>query len=630
MIVSAEKSTKIIDSLENIVSKVPDSTKADIYSELCFRYSFQNVRKAVINGKNALKIAQNLGDSKRTAQAFNDLGIAFQRAGNYDSALSSHKSALDIREKLGAKRDIPASYSKMGLIYSERGDYEEALKCQLKAVNGFEQSGDKNAGSVTYSNIGQLLSHQKRFKESIVYYLKSHDLAVKIHNKYATGLSLFGLAYNYEEERKYEESLKWYKEAVSFFQQSGDKDAEARALNNMASCYKKAGNYQASLTYFQKVLSIDRSLNNEKGIASRLLNIAALYTVMGKYNEAKPLFETGILLAERNKLKPNLIEAYKEYASYFTLIKDYKNAARYLQLYSDLRDTVMNEERSKAFAEMQTKYETDKKQKEIELLNQQKEIRELALEQSNNQRNLLIVALMGILFISIGGFYLYRFNQQNKLSKALLEEQTLRLKAVIETQETERRRIAEELHDGVGQMLCVAKMNVSVLREEPEAENDLWDNLENIIDQSVSEVRNVSHAMMPSVLMKVGLKAALNEYIEQLNASKQIRVELICNNFDIRLDANSEVSVYRIIQELLSNAIKHGKAQRAWVNLDDSDGNLKVSVKDNGRGFNIDKLQTNSGNGWYNINSRISLLGGKPEIHSVIGEGTEVRFEVRM
>ena len=551
--------SQVTDSLEHVLAKAPDSTQADIYSELCFRYLYTNPGLAIKNGNMSLRIASGLKDKRRIAQAFNDLGIVYQKKGVFDTALKYYNKSLDLRRELGRKREIASSLSKIGLIHSERGNYGEALKCQLEALQLFEQSKDASAISITYCNLGQLLSNQKRYTESSAYYKKGYESASKTGNKYAIGLSLQGLAFNADAQKKYEESIKWNQEAISIFRSKGEKDAESRALNNVAASYKKMNKLDEALKYFSQALDIDMEMKNEKGICAHSLNIASIYTSMGKYALAGPLFEKGIKIAERNNLKPNLIEGYAEYARYYSLTNDFKKAYHFIQLEAAIRDSVQNDERTRSFAEMQTKYETEKKEKEIILLNQEKQIKDLALAEGNDQRRLLIIGIASILLISIAGFYLYRLQQQQKLNKALLNEQSLRLMAVIKTQEEERKRIAEELHDGIGQMLCVAKMNVSVLREEPEPENELWNSLENIIDDSVTEVRNVSHAMMPSVLMKVGLAAAVKEYLAQVNVTKQAAITLNAEQMKGRIPVFTEVSLYSGISKQCHQTWQGGK-----------------------------------------------------------------------
>jgi two-component system NarL family sensor kinase len=624
---SMAQTTRENDSLEKVATTAPDSTKADIYSELCFRYSFSLPLKAVEKGKKAVTITKKLGDEKRIAQAYNDLGMVYQKRGKYDTALTYYNISVSLRQKLGLKRPLAATLSKIGIIQYERGDYQVSLANQIKAFKIFEDVKDSAAIAYSCNNIGNLLNILKQFDEGDTYFKKSMAIGLSRKDNYIIAVSYSGMATNAYGRGNPQAAVEYNLKSLPLMEATGDKFNISRTLENLGSSYHALGDKNKAIEYYKKALQIDEEIGDNHGRAKRSLSIGDYLIEEGQYASAKPYLERGLMLSEKIRSKPLQSSAYRSMSNYYGGLGDYKNKAKYLELYSAINQEILNSESLHSLTEMQTKYETDKKEKEIKLLNQQKEIQSLALARGRDMRILLLTSLIASVVIAAAAFVVIRLRQKQKLARAHADEQTLRLKAIIETQETERKRIAEELHDGVGQMLCVAKMNASVLREEPFRDPELWDNLENILDQSVSEVRNVSHSMMPSVLMKVGLKEAVKEYTEQVNASKQVQIVLNAD-MDKRLNSLAEVSVYRVIQELISNSLKHGLASKVDIGMQEANGRLYVTVKDNGRGFEESMLTTNSGNGWYNIRSRLALLEGTSHISSVIKQGTEVKFDL--
>jgi signal transduction histidine kinase len=282
---------------------------------------------------------------------------------------------------------------------------------------------------------------------------------------------------------------------------------------------------------------------------------------------------------------------------------------------------------------MQTKYETEKKEIENTKLQKENEIKELKIAQQRSDWKFLLVLfiVIGFVLILTSIFIILRYKQKQKseLIKENSRQEKLRFKAVIDSEEKERTRIAKELHDGLGQLLSSAKLNISGLEDGiPKEDEYLLQNSLTIIDDAVKEVRNISHNLMPTALMNYGIIEAITGLVSKINDSKQIIVNFNKENFNINLDKENEIALYRITQEVLNNMLKHSKAKNIDIVFFNTNNNININIKDNGIGFNTEEIKDSKGIGWQNIYSRVSMLNGKILINSQIGKGTDVHINI--
>jgi signal transduction histidine kinase len=388
--------------------------------------------------------------------------------------------------------------------------------------------------------------------------------------------------------------------------------------------YAYKNEFTKAIDYLEKAYKIREQLGEKQSMAVSLVNIGEAYAAMNQFKKAKPYYERSLLLAEEMKFSDLISYNKKMMANCAAGEGDYKAAFDYLNNYIVVNDSLFNLKKNEQLAEIQTKYESEKKAKEnIELL------------QSNNQKELKLagqriqIAIMaGILLFGVFGAMLFhnknKLNQQRILTEEIQKQEKLRLKAMIDSQEAERQRIAAELHDGLGQVLSAARVNLAASNQ---ADEHLKTSLD-LIDKSCADLREISHNMMPSLLKKSGLPAALNEIAERINQSGKINVTIDHEENFGRLSPEIEIQIFRITQELLNNILKYAQAKEVQIQLMMEDSIFTMMVEDNGNGFDKEILTSTAGNGWYNIKSRLNLINGDAEIDSRPGSGTVVTIVV--
>ena len=247
------------------------------------------------------------------------------------------------------------------------------------------------------------------------------------------------------------------------------------------------------------------------------------------------------------------------------------------------------------------------------------------------------MAGIGLLLLGIGllysAYHRRKLRYENKLQETMIHEQNKATKAIIEAEENERQRIATDLHDGVGQTMTAAKMNLESLKGKINfaSENDVqtFSNAMNLVVDSVGEVRSISHNMMPNSLLKNGLGKAVRNFLDNLNQQK-LKVQLFTDGLNKPLESNTEIFLYRIIQECVNNVLKHANASELNISILVDELMVDVTIEDNGRGFNPSQLSEKAGIGISNIQKRVQFLKGEIHWDSQVGQGTTVVINIPM
>ena len=251
------------------------------------------------------------------------------------------------------------------------------------------------------------------------------------------------------------------------------------------------------------------------------------------------------------------------------------------------------------------------------------------------ETGLIIFIVLGaiIFFVFIAGLFLFLLQYRKRIIMHENEKQLLALTSILQGQEEERSRIAKDLHDGLGGLLSSVKLNLSALKGNmnlPGKDASLFAKSITQLDVAIAEMRRVAHNMMPEALLKFGLKEAIQDYCESINESNIIKIKFTCLSLNNRLEKTTELSLYRIIQELTNNAIKHAAAKNIFVQLAKNDSSITLTVEDDGKGFDTAGLTKIKNAGLQNVQARVDYLKGIMTIESTIGNGSSVNIEIHI
>lgn len=452
-----------IDSLQKVLTfQKADTNRANTLHEISRAYLFElnDIQKMNEFAELELSLSQKLNYEKGIAYAQLNKGIFYWRAGEYNTALYYYRKSLKLMIHSKLPKGESSCYLNIGQIYVEQGNYKEALPYMLKGVKIKAETGDKRGEAIGYNNIGNMYQYQGIYADALKYHLKSLKIKEEINDKVGMGMSYNNIGLVLNSQGKSDDALVYYKRGASINEEMGDKIGLGTVLNNIGNIYNDKGNLKEGLIYHLKSLKVREEVGDKQGMAMSYTNIANNYTQLKKIDQALPYALKSVALFKQigdikglsnaysslgslQEQKKNYAEALKNQEAslaiadelhfregqlrvYFALIttytsmKEFDKALKYTKLYHNTKDSVLNKDNFKQVTELNTKYETDKKEKEILLLTKDQILTEKVLKEQRLIRWGLIGGL-GLLFISVFSIYRrYRFKQRANL---ILEKQ---------------------------------------------------------------------------------------------------------------------------------------------------------------------------------------------------------------
>ncbi len=553
----------------------------------------------------------------------NEANIEIERA-NYDAALALHNKALNLRVAVNDSSGIAMSYNNIGFIYKDKGDWDNALKNFYFALPIFEGLKDFKAVAKTHGYIAIVQGKNQNVEAAVNHFKEAIALQEKYNDLNELAISRNALGSLYVKQNKPEAAAEEFAAALQIYKSASDARQIAMVSNDYAQVFLQKNQLDSALHYFSEAVAQNRKIGNKRNIIAPLLGVAEVQTKLKKYTPAKAALDTVWTYLEGSDRKDELRRYYQTAAQYYEAIGQYQQALAMQQQLTNIKDSLHSDEKTKAIADMSVKYETGKKEQEI------------LLQQAEISRKNILLWSGAILFLLIVGLIVsiyrrYRLKQEAKLQKAILHQQQLATRAVIQAEENERQRIARDLHDGVGQMMSAAKMNLSAFESnvafQDKTQEIALEKIIGLVDESCREIRSVSHNMMPNALLKNSLSTAVRDFIDKLD-KKALNVHIYTEGLDERLDSNMESVLYRVIQECVNNVIKHAEANTLDISITRDETEISVTIEDNGKGFDVQKKSESGGIGLKNIRSRIEYLKGTVDFDSKPGKGTLVAVHV--
>jgi len=480
---------------------------------------------------------------------------------------------------------ISYALNNIGIVHQNMSNYEEALHYQERSIALKEKIGDRIGLAGSYVNVGNIRLIKNNFAEAERCYQRASEISRELR----------------------------------------DREYLSNALNNLGTLSIKAGKPDKALLYVKESFLIRDTLKDRKGMVSCMANLGEVYTQLKLYDSAGAAFEKALQIADTlSSCRPELPKVYRQYSLLHEATGNLAAALQMERKYASLHDSLYTDDIKARFVELQTRYETAQKEQTI-----QQQRFELI------KKNFWIAGISGVLILgallAISMYKRYQLKQERKMQDAIMRQQDLATKAVIDAEENERSRIASDLHDGVGQMMSAAKMNLSGFENRLSFHNEqdraAFRNTIALVDDSCREVRSVSHNMMPNALLKNGLSNAIKEFISKID-NKVLKVNLHTEGLNERLPSDTETVLYRVIQECVNNVIKHSGANTLDIALiRDKDG-LSATIEDNGKGFDYAAVLRQSGIGLTNIRTRIQYLRGTVEVDTAPGRGTLIAVHI--
>ncbi len=360
----------------------------------------------------SLALRQEINDKNGIATTFNNIGLAYKNKGNYDKALEYYENSYQIFKELNDKNGIAYSYNNFGMTYLHKGNFEKAIENYLNSLKIFEDVGDLSGQASSLNNIGNIYYHQDNYNKALEYYERSLRIKEQLGDKGGIAISLGNIAGVYDKEGNYKKALENATKALEIQEEIGDKNRMASSLNNIGEYYLKQDNYEKSLEYYERSLVMIESLGDNEQLANTLQSIGDVYKLKGNYAKSLEYLNRALKTAKAKGAMERVMKIYKSLAETHYKMGSHKESYENQVLYSKLNDSLKNIQNAKDMLDMQAKYESAKKDKDIEVLNIEKQKQE---EAQQNQRRVLylVLAVLALIIILAGTIYnRYRVNQK--------------------------------------------------------------------------------------------------------------------------------------------------------------------------------------------------------------------------
>jgi signal transduction histidine kinase len=530
-----------------------------------------------------------------TAKCFSVLGEVYRILADTDSARICIEKAIEIRSNSHYPAYLASSHEQFARLLFSINEDSAALNHLYNSLELKLKVGNENYIKSVYSGLGNAYFNLSVYDSAEHYYLKSLELDIRLKDTTGIANSYTNIGNVYHENENYSVAMKYYRSSLELYMSTGSAGRTLVPNLDLGICHFNLENFDSALYYYNKALIVSNETGNQEYTDNIVLSLAEVYSELGQSDSAVVLFEQ----------------------------------------YIDRRDSFFEEQNDALILEYDSKY---KAQEALQQAQFEKTEKEKALVENKNSRLTIYLLLSAFGIIAIALFFWRRIlKQKSKLTELEMDVKNQEIDNLLKTQEAksyaallegqnaERERIAQDLHDQLGGTLSAVKVHFGLMDQKIEdlkSENrDLFDKVNGMLSEAVQDVRRISHDLASGRITKLGLKGALEDLAEILNTAKKLEVDFYMDDSLPEFDKKKEQEIYAMIQEIISNTLKHANAQAVELQLNRNDNMLNIIYEDNGVGFVLDDARS-KGLGLAGINNRVDKLGGNVNYDSVIGRGT--------
>lgn len=658
---------KLIDSLEQRLKREASNEEKIALLENLIYSTYSDPDMCIIYATNELALAKEMNNIGYQINSLNTLGYLHKVKGNYRTALEFLKKSYDLSKLLDAqysdlssKMAVSVAAQEVGDTYYYLFDFESALKYYNIALK-INVEYDFNEEIVkSYYNIGCLYFKFKQYQKAVEYLyeaakadkgsqfmkgrinvaigdiyldwdkydqaLENYNAAFKIGSKFKDKEvmlhSISKIGHINFKTLKYKQAIQSFETSLVFAKEIQDSLAVINSLSLLGECYLELDSLPEALRLFTESLTLAQQKNIQSKISSNLYFIGRVNFESRNYKEAIIKFNNSLSIALQINQIDIIQKVYDSMFKTYYNLNDFNNALQYHLLYDEIKDSIYNENTHLQVAELQTKYETAVKEQKILNLTHEKNIQ--ALQIQKNGILLYTTILISILVIVITALLVNAYKKK-QAKKALFLK-------TIDTEEKERRRFSQDLHDGLGPLLSSVNLYIfnimNSVDKEDENLNKLLERVIELVEIAIDDTRAIANNLTPRIINECGLVSALQIFFGKMNSTGATKINFLYNNTEKRLNETLEILLYRTILELVNNAVKHSGATAVNIDLMFREKEIMLSYFDNGKGFDFNKVISNParGMGLTNIINRVKSINGSCEIDTSPGKGMRVKI----
>jgi signal transduction histidine kinase len=585
-------------------------------------YDLDKVDSSVYYCLQARDLSQLTGYKRGLADFASTYVPILNRQGKYKEALEIAKQGIETCQQIGDKLMLSIAYNNAANVYQYLGDLKSAATHYLNALVFVENTNNLKHQQKYCNNLASVFLQMEDLDKSFHYSSKSYELAVRNRDSLGMASTLVNLSVNEIMSGKLDDAAKHLDEVAALGRALNDNSYVLDSYLSRADIEFRRLNYRASLRYYTKGLEVLKTYDAPDYELYFYWGLANTYHHMQSYQKANEYLEKSIALAKQLNVLDELRKIYPLASEINEKMNRLDVAIDYRKKYESLNDSLVSAETKENIHKLETEYRTAEKEKDLAEQKLTIANNEAEIQKKNTLILLSATIAVALLSATIIVLLVYRNKQRfHQEGLKLLEKQNeVRvLTATMEGQEQERTRLARELHDGVGGILSAAKMHLSIVSDNDQHLGDAM----SMLNHASQEIRTIAHNLSPNIILMNELDTAVEEFCNRMK-SERLVIDCYTIGKVPRLKPAFKLCVYRTVQEIITNVIRHAGASRVLVQMSISDNVLLLSIEDNGRGFDP---AMNRGNGLMNLESRVKEMNGEMHIQSSPGSGTAVQLE---
>ncbi len=630
----------VLDSIKNrIKTEANDSERVRLLVQLGNKSRLTDTVESWRCYASVDSIAKATGNAFFAAQADFLHGTICITSRKFEAISFLDKSAQGFSKFPGNKRaqvSLGSALINAGLVHYIGGDCATAVDYFLRAEEIYLKYNPASPDlAALYSNMSMAYSTLNKPEEALAISKKGYDFAKRINDKQTLTAAYFTYGGNLVAAKKGNSGLAILDSAKALAKEVGNQNIVYMSDFMKAMYYYNNKLYQEAIDYYTACLKQATANNFAVGIGSNYLNIAACEAELKRAALAAAHLDSSAKYLDYTNPSEAKMQYFENYAQVYRLMGKYEKAFSFKDSVGVIKDSLYQQDNMRQMEFRQARYNYDAKQQEVNALQSEQKIQQLEISRKSTLNYLLgggAVALILISFLGFRNFKQKQKLQQQRISELETEKQLAATESVLKGEEQERTRLAKDLHDGLGGMLSGIKYSLNTMKGNLVMTPDnaqAFERSMDMLDSSIKEMRRVAHNMMPEALVKFGLDTALKDFCNDINQSGALKINYQSIGMEnAAINQTTAITIYRIVQELINNTIKHAAAKTAIVQLAKTEGRVAVTVEDDGKGFDAVLLQKAKGIGWTNIQSRVEFLKGTMDVQSGEGKGTSVHIEL--
>lgn len=624
-----EKINQLKKTLGN--DNLTDSAKIKVFGDLGWYYGNINVDSSFFFTNKGLELSLKTNNQQGLGQSYNDLGIIYYRTSQYDAAIFNYKKSLNIRKILNDSIGIAGLYNKIAITFQQTDVLDSALYYNKESTAIYEALKMDRYVDINLSNAANIYLNLQYYPKALEIQLEVLAHREKRNNASELAESYVNIGNIYQKLLDNENCKKYYDLAEKLGEENNLIRLLSSLYNNYGNVYRDEDNAKEALKYYEKAYAIRKTLNDEYGIASVTGNLAILYLEQRKINLASFYFHTSIAKAKKVKAKKIEVNAYKSLTILKSYQKELDSAFWYQMKYNEVETEINSEKVINQIAEIETKYETEKKEKEIALQKEQLLQNELLIKSKNLYVILITSALLILCIISFGYFKKNQFKRKQLQKEIDLKDALSAIKTQNRLQE-QRLRISRDLHDNIGSQLTFIISSIDNLKflskDLNEKMNKKLSEISTFTADTIFQLRDTIWAMNKNEIQFNDLYTRILSFVEKAKTASPCTEFTVTNEISspIIFSSIAGINLFRVVQEAINNAIKYANAKQITILLKETDEQVIILISDDGIGFDLNKISL--GNGLSNMEKRMQEIDAKIQINSTPKKGTCIDVQI--